>query len=144
MLLTYGVIGFVNGMILILVFDVYYGSKEVMGALPSTPFDWFIILSIGVLTYIGPASLTIALQIESAGLLALIRKAFSIMFAYTFQITVFKVSHPITTYVVILMCVCDVNGKVFCFPYLQIVREPNTLYYFFRKHQMRLALEEPC
>ena len=97
MLLTYGVIGFVNGVILILVFDVYYGSKEVMGALPSTPFDWFIILSIGVLTYIGPASLTIALQIESAGLLALIRKAFSIIFSYTFQITVFKVSHPIPT-----------------------------------------------
>jgi hypothetical protein len=40
-LLTYGVIGFVNGVILILVFDVYYGSKEVMGALPTTPFDWF-------------------------------------------------------------------------------------------------------
>ena len=91
-LLTYGVVGFINGVILMIVFDVYYGSKDLIEALPSTPFDWFIILSIGVLMYIGPATLTIALQIESAGLLALIRKAFSVAFSYAFQITVFKVS----------------------------------------------------
>ena len=105
-LLTYGVIGFINGVILICIFDVYYGSKEVMGALPSTSFDWFIILSIGVLTYIGPATLTIGLQIESAGLLALIRKAFAIVFAYTFQITVFKVSlHSTSSAIIVSLCV---------------------------------------
>ena len=103
MLLPYGVIGFFNGVVLIFVFDVYYGNKELLGALPTTAFDWFIILTIGVLTYIGPASLTIALQIESAGLLALIRKAFSIMFAYTFQITIFEVSQPITTDILVVI-----------------------------------------
>ena len=94
-LLTQSIVGFVNGVILILVFDVYHGNKELMGGYPLTLFDWFIILSIGILTYIGPASLTIGLQIEAAGLLSLMRKAFAVIFAYTFQITIFKVSQKL-------------------------------------------------
>ena len=83
-LLTYGAIGFINGVILVLVFDVYYGTSEVMGSFPTSLYEWFVIMSIGLLTYVGPASLTIGLQIEMAGLLSLMRKAFAIIFSYTF------------------------------------------------------------
>ena len=63
-----------------------------MGSFPTSLYEWFIIVSIGILTYVGPASLTIGLQIEMAGLLSLMRKAFAIIFSYTFQITLFGVS----------------------------------------------------
>ena len=92
-LLTYGAVGFINGVILVLIFDVYYGTSEVMGSFPTSLYEWFVIMSIGLLTYVGPASLTIGLQIEMAGLLSLMRKAFAIIFSYTFQITLFGVSY---------------------------------------------------
>ena len=76
-----------------LIFDVYYGTGEVMGSFPTSLYEWFVIISIGLLTYVGPASLTIGLQIEMAGLLSLMRKAFAIIFSYTFQITLFGVSY---------------------------------------------------
>ena len=91
-LLTYSVIGFINCVVLLLVFDVYYGSENVLGAIPSTLHEWLIILVIGFLTYLGPASLTIGAQIEAAGLLSLMRKAFAIIFSYTFQVTLFQVN----------------------------------------------------
>ena len=99
-LLTYSVIGFINCLVLLLVFDVYYGSENVLGAIPSTLHEWFIILVIGVLTYAGPASLTIGAQIEAAGLLSLMRKAFAIIFSYTFQVTLFQVNRIILILIV--------------------------------------------
>ena len=75
-----------------LIFDVYYGTGEVLGSFPTTVYEWLGIVGISLLTYIGPASLTIGLQIEMAGLLSLMRKAFAIIFSYTFQITLFGVS----------------------------------------------------
>ena len=63
-----------------------------MGGFPTTILDWLIVMSIGVLGFIGQATLTIGLQIEAAGLLSLMRKAFSLIFNYTFQVTLFKVN----------------------------------------------------
>lgn len=92
-LVNFCIVGFVNGIILILVFDVYYGNKEIMGGFPTTILDWLIVMSIGALGFIGQATLTIGLQIEAAGLLSLMRKAFSLIFNYTFQVTLFKVNY---------------------------------------------------
>ena len=64
-----------------------------MGGFPTTAFEWLIVVSIGLLGFIGQATLTIGLQIEAAGLLSLMRKAFALIFNYTFQITLFKVNH---------------------------------------------------
>ena len=87
------VVGLINGIILIIIFHVYFQSTEVIGELPNTNLKWLIVVSIGLLSFIGQASLTIGLQIEAAGLLSMMRKAFQLIFAYSWQIALFKVYH---------------------------------------------------
>ena len=90
-LVNYSIIGFLAGLILTLVFDVYLESSDIKGGLPTSVYDWLLLISIGVLSYAGQFALTVSLQVEAAGVAALFRKAFDIIFSYLFQIIVFKV-----------------------------------------------------
>ena len=90
-LLNFCIIGLINSVILTLVFHVYYDSNEAIGGLPNNISEWLIVAAIGLLSFVGQASLTISLQIEAAGIISLIRKAFALIFAYTFQVALFQV-----------------------------------------------------
>ena len=74
-----------------MVFDVALVSEEIKGGIPTNPYDWFLCVAIGVLSYAGQFALTVSLQVEAAGIATLMRKAFDIIFSYLFQITIFQV-----------------------------------------------------
>ena len=90
-LFNFSIVGFLDALILTMVFDVALVSDEIKGGIPTNPYDWFLCVAIGVLSYAGQFALTVSLQVEAAGIATLMRKAFDIIFAYLFQITIFEV-----------------------------------------------------
>ena len=90
-LMHFGVVSSVGGIILVLVFDVYNADLQFTGSFPTTLYECLILVSIGFLSFMGQLTLTVGMQIEAAGLITLMRKAFALIFAYTFQVTLFKV-----------------------------------------------------
>ena len=90
-LFNFSIVGFLDALILTMVFDVALVSDEIKGGIPTNPYDWFLCVAIGVLSYAGQFALTVSLQVEAAGIATLMRKAFDIIFSYLFQITIFQV-----------------------------------------------------
>ena len=90
-LFNFSIVGFLDAFILTMVFDVALVSDEIKGGIPTNPYDWLLCVAIGVLSYAGQFALTVSLQVEAAGIATLMRKAFDIIFAYLFQITIFEV-----------------------------------------------------
>ena len=88
---NFSIIGFIDGFILTMVFDVVLESPEIKGGLPTNVYDWLTCVAIGMLSYAGQFALTVSLQVEAAGVATLMRKAFDIIFSYLFQILIFKV-----------------------------------------------------
>ena len=91
MLFNFSIVGLADGLILTIIFDVALDSSDVKGGLPTNAYDWLACVAIGVLSYAGQFALTVSLQVEAAGIATLMRKAFDIIFAYLFQITLFEV-----------------------------------------------------
>ena len=54
--------------------------------------DWIGIIGVSVLGFFSRVLLTAALKFESAASVALLRQAFDILYAFLFQILLFKVS----------------------------------------------------
>ena len=90
-LFNFSIVGFLDAFILTMVFDVALVSDEIKDGIPTNPYDWLLCVAIGVLSYAGQFALTVSLQVEAAGIATLMRKAFDIIFAYLFQITIFEV-----------------------------------------------------
>ena len=88
---NFSIIGFIDGFIFTMVFDVVLESPEIKGGLPTDIYDWLTCVLIGILSYAGQFALTVSLQVEAAGVATLMRKAFDIIFSYLFQILIFKV-----------------------------------------------------
>ena len=59
--------------------------------LPESIIGWILLTAVGGLSFIGQITLTTACKIENAGLVALVRKAFDIVFSFLVQILVFGV-----------------------------------------------------
>ena len=59
--------------------------------MPKTVTGWILLTAVGVLSFIGQIMLTTACKIENAGIVALVRKAFDIVFSFLVQILVFGV-----------------------------------------------------
>ena len=64
--------------------------SEVKQVIPTNAYDWLACVAIGVLSYASQFAITVSYQMEAAGIATLMRKAFKIIFAYLFQITLFK------------------------------------------------------
>ena len=92
MVANFSVIGLTVCLILTIIFDVCYKSDIFKGGLPTNTYDWLLLVVIGLLSYGGQVALTVSLQIEAAGIISLMRKAFDIIFAYAFQVALFDVS----------------------------------------------------
>ena len=60
--------------------------------LPESKLDRFYIVLVGVLSFIAQIGLVVSAQFESAATVALLRKAFDVIFAFIFQIVFFHVS----------------------------------------------------
>ena len=90
MLFNFSIVGLTDGLILTIIFDVALDSSDVKGGLPTNAYDWLACVAIGVLSYASQFAITVSYQMEAAGIATLMRKAFKIIFAYLFQITLFK------------------------------------------------------
>ena len=62
------------------------------GCVPQCGHDRAMMVLIGLLAFIGQFMLTVSLQVEEAGKVSIIRKSADILFAFAFQILLFKVS----------------------------------------------------
>ncbi len=59
-------------------------------SLPATPFDWYLIVILGVFSFCGQLLLTRSLQLEQAGPVSVVRATTDIALAFLWQVVVFK------------------------------------------------------
>ena len=79
----FGGLGFVECLICVLIFSPL--------CLPESPFDQLYIILIGIFSFIAQIGLVVSSQLESASTVAILRKAFDVIFAFIFQISFFQV-----------------------------------------------------
>ncbi len=84
MLLTFGMFGVVESFLC----AIFLGSPHI----PSDSVDLTMMLTIGLVSFMAQFGLTVASQLENAGTVGMLRKAFDMIFAFLLQIVIFMVS----------------------------------------------------
>ena len=79
----FGGLGFVECLICVLIFSPL--------CLPDSSFDQVNIILIGIFSFVAQIGLVVSSQLESASTVAILRKAFDVIFAFIFQISFFQV-----------------------------------------------------
>ena len=87
-LTVFGSIGFLECLIAVLIFSPL--------CLPESNMDKFSLFIVGVLSFFAQIGLTLSAHFENAGTVALLRKAFDVIFAFVFQILFFQVNTVFT------------------------------------------------
>ena len=59
-------------------------------SLPASPFEWYLIVILGVFSFCGQILLTRSLQLEQAGPVSVVRATTDIALAFLWQIIIFK------------------------------------------------------
>ena len=79
----FGGLGFIECLIFVLIFSPM--------CLPESPFEQLDLILIGFLSFISQIGLVVSSKLESASTVAILRKAFEVIFAFIFQILFFQV-----------------------------------------------------
>ena len=83
-----------SGILLVkLLLHILYYSRvqDITQVIPETAMGWILLIGVGFLSFICQVLLTAASKIETASVVALLRTAFSIIFAFALQVVIFKV-----------------------------------------------------
>jgi len=81
-LTAFGTVGSIESLIIASIFGSF--------CIPTCGLDRFLMLSIGLLSFIAQIGLTVSLQLEEASKVSVMRKAGDILFAFLFQILLFN------------------------------------------------------